>query len=128
MSCEKKFYKCSVCGNLVEVVNFGGGTLVCCGQDMDLLVPNTVDAAVEKHVPVIAIENGKVNVKVGSVTHPMTAEHYIQWICLCSDTRTVFRYLKPGDAPEASFCYDDPAEKFTVYEYCNLHGLWSASV
>jgi len=128
MSCEKKFYKCSICGNLVQMVNVGGGELVCCGQNMDLLVPNTVDASTEKHVPVVTAGDGKLTVKVGSVTHPMTEEHYIQWICLCTENRSVLRFLKPGDDPVAEFCFDDPAEKATIFEYCNLHGLWATEI
>jgi superoxide reductase len=124
MSCEKKFFKCGVCGNLVEMVNTGGGTLVCCGQEMNLLVPNTTEAATEKHVPVVTVADGKATVKVGSVAHPMTPEHWIQWIYVCSGSKGVLKYLSPGDAPEATFCVDDSAER-TAYAYCNLHGLWS---
>ncbi len=128
MSCEKRFYKCAICGNLVEMVNFGGGDLVCCGQNMDLLTANTVEASTEKHIPVVTVENGKVAVKVGSVTHPMTVEHHIEWICLCSDKQSMLKYLKPGDEPAVEFCFDDPSESATVFAYCNLHGLWAANV
>ncbi len=110
-------YKCSVCENIIEVLHAGVGTLVCCEKEMVLKKENTVDAAQEKHVPVI---DGK-KVKIGSVPHPMTEEHYIEWIEATSSSGTVCkRFLKPGDAPEAEF----PFEPVGAREYCNLHGLW----
>lgn len=117
-------YKCGVCGNIVEVVNVGGGELVCCGQPMDLLVANTVDASKEKHVPVIEKTADGYKVKVGSVPHPMEEKHYIQWIELVACGRSYRQFLKPGQVPEASFCLK--ADKVTAREYCNLHGLWQA--
>ena len=92
-------------------------------QGMKELVANTTDAAQEKHVPVVTRENGKVHVQIGSVEHPMLEEHHIEWIALESEGRLVFKYLKPGDKPVADFC---DAASGTVYEYCNLHGLWKA--
>jgi superoxide reductase len=124
MSCEKKFYKCGVCGNLVEMVHVGGGTLVCCGQDMNLLVANSVEASTEKHIPVVDVKDGKVTVTVGSVAHPMTEEHLIQWIYLCTETTGKLVYLKANDQPTATFCLDESG-KGEVFAYCNLHGLWS---
>ncbi len=117
-------YKCNVCGNIVEVVNVGGGELVCCGQPMEHLVENTVDAAKEKHVPVIEKTDTGVKVKVGSVPHPMQDDHYITWIEVIADGRAYRKYLKPGDAPEAEFQIQ--AEGLTAREFCNLHGLWKA--
>ncbi|MFZ5760717.1 MAG: desulfoferrodoxin [Thermodesulfobacteriota bacterium] len=118
-------YKCEVCGNIVEVLHAGGGELVCCGQPMKHLVENTVDAAKEKHVPVIEKIDGGYRVKVGSVAHPMEEKHYIEWIDLIIDNRTVQRtFLKPGAAPQADFCTD--ASEISAREYCNLHGLWRA--
>lgn len=119
MTSQKEIYKCEVCGNIVEVLHAGGGTLVCCGQPMKLQEENTVDAAQEKHVPVI--EDKKV--KVGSVEHPMTEEHYIAWIEATSESgETCKVFLKAGEVPEAEFA-------FVVKEaraYCNLHGLWKS--
>lgn len=122
--CKTKFFICRTCGNLVSLVNAGGGTLVCCGKEMEELVPNTVDAAVEKHVPVINAEGNKVTVKVGSVTHPMTEEHYIQWIYLETKEGIQRKCLKPGDEPKAVFALNDGDKVVSAYEYCNLHGLW----
>jgi superoxide reductase len=117
-------YKCDVCGNIVEVLHGGAGELVCCGQPMKLLVENTVDAAKEKHVPVIEKVEGGVRVKVGSVAHPMEEKHYIEWIQLIADGNAYRRFLKPGDAPEATFMVK--AQNLSAREHCNLHGLWKA--
>lgn len=122
----KKFeiYKCEVCGNMVEMVHEGAGQLVCCNQPMKHMVENSVDAAKEKHVPVVEMSNGKLLVKVGSVPHPMEEKHYIEWIELITDKKVTRKFLKPGDAPEAKFC--KPDGNYTVREYCNLHGLWKS--
>jgi len=117
-----EIYKCSVCGNMVEVINVGGGELVCCGKPMILLAANTVDAAKEKHVPVIEKTSDGYKVKVGSVPHPMEEKHCIQWIELIADGAAYRKFLKPGDKPEADFCIK--ASKVEAREYCNLHGLW----
>ena len=117
-------YKCSLCGNIVEVVNASGGTLVCCGKNMDLLVENSVEAAKEKHVPVIEKTAEGYKVKVGSVAHPMEDKHYIQWIELIADGKAYREFLKPGQAPEAVFCVK--ASAVSAREYCTLHGLWKA--
>ncbi len=118
----KEIYKCDICGNIVEVLHNGPGELVCCGQPMRLIKENTVDAAKEKHVPVIERNGDMVTVKVGSVAHPMEEKHYIEWIELLADGRIYRKHLKPGDKPEASFICK--AEKLVAREYCNLHGLW----
>lgn len=117
-----QIYKCKVCGNIVEVVHTGVGELVCCGEPMTLLVENTVDAAKEKHVPVIEKSGNQVTVKVGSVAHPMEEKHYIEFIELMADGKVYRKFLKPGDKPEATF--EVTAAKLTAREYCNLHGLW----
>ena len=117
-------YKCDVCGNIVEVLDGGAGELVCCGQPMKLLVENTVDAAKEKHVPVIEQTDAGIKVTVGSVPHPMEEKHYIEWIELLADGKAYRQFLKPGDPPEAVFCVE--AQQVSAREYCNLHGLWKA--
>jgi len=109
-------------------LNEGGGTLVCCGNDMEELVPNTVDAAVEKHVPVIEVEGNKVTVKIGSVTHPMVDEHWIEWIYLETKEGVQRKCLKPGDEPKAVFVLNDGDEVVSAYEHCNIHGLWKKEV
>ena len=117
-------YKCSVCGNMVEVIHAGGGEFVCCNQPMDLLAGNTTDAAQEKHVPVIERVNGGVQVKIGSVAHPMQDEHYIEWIEVIVDGKAYRQFLNPGDAPEAFFPVE--GERIEAREFCNLHGVWKA--
>ena len=117
-------YKCDACGNIVEVLHGGAGELVCCGNPMNLLAENTVDAAKEKHVPVVEKTPGGVKVKVGSVAHPMEAKHYIEWIQIIADGKSYRQFLNPGEAPEATFKVD--AEDVTAREYCNLHGHWKA--
>ncbi|HIC85142.1 MAG TPA: desulfoferrodoxin [Desulfobacterales bacterium] len=117
-------YKCEICGNIVEVLNGGKGELVCCNQPMKLLKENTVDAAYEKHVPVVEKTPDGYKVAVGSVAHPMEEKHYIQWIELIADGKSYIQFLNPGQAPEALFKVD--AEQITAREYCNLHGLWKA--
>jgi superoxide reductase len=117
-------YKCEACGNIVEVLHGGGGELVCCGEAMKLMAENTVDAAKEKHVPVIEKVPGGIKVRVGSVAHPMEAKHYIEWIEIIADGKILRQYLAPGGAPEATFTVD--ATNITAREYCNLHGLWKA--
>lgn len=117
-------YKCSVCGNIVETLHAGGGTLVCCGKDMDKLEENTTDAAQEKHVPVKEGSDSGVKVTVGSVKHPMEEAHHIQWIQVMKDGWSCRKFLAPGEEPEEVFCCCD--ESATAREYCNLHGLWKA--
>jgi superoxide reductase len=117
-------YKCEVCGNIVEVLHDGQGELVCCGQPMKLLVEGAVDAAKEKHVPVIEKTAGGFKVKVGSAPHPMEEKHYIEWIEVIADGKAYRQFLKPGEVPEATF--NIAAQKVTAREYCNIHGLWKA--
>jgi len=122
MTKKLQIYKCEICGNIVEVLHKGAGELVCCGQPMALRKENAVDAAKEKHVPVVEKTAGRARVKVGSVAHPMEEKHYIEWIEIISDGKAYRQFLKPGDSPEAKF--DIEAGDVTAREYCNLHGLW----
>ncbi|MCX6778333.1 MAG: desulfoferrodoxin [Candidatus Micrarchaeota archaeon] len=122
MAKQNEIYKCSVCGNIVEVLHPGEGKLVCCGLPMDLQKEKSQDAGGEKHVPVIEkIANG-VKVRIGSIPHPMEASHYIEWIQVFADGKAYRKFLKPGDKPEAEF--EIKADKITAREYCNVHGLW----
>lgn len=122
MASRFEVYKCDACGNIVEVMTGGGGELVCCGESMKLMVENTVDAAKEKHIPVVVATAEGVTVKVGSVAHPMEAKHYIEWIEIIADGNSFKKFLNPGDAPEAKFKIE--AKQVTARAYCNLHGLW----
>lgn len=115
-------YKCEACGNIVEVLHGGAGELVCCGQPMVLLVENTVDAAKEKHVPVVEKVAGGFKVKVGDVPHPMEEKHYIEWVEIIADGKAYRQFLNPGQAPEATFNIE--ADQVNAREYCNLHGHW----
>ena len=118
-----KFYICRHCGNLIGMVNDAGVPMSCCGEKMEVLVPNSVDASNEKHVPVVSIEGDVVHVKVGEVAHPMVEEHFIQWVYLHTERGGQRKSLKPGEAPEVSFTLNGD-KALAVYEYCNLHGLW----
>jgi superoxide reductase len=124
MTDRLQIYKCEICGNIVEVIHEGKGELVCCGEPMKQFVENTVDAAREKHVPVIERTASGFTIKVGSVPHPMEEKHYIEWIEVIADGEAYRQFLKPGEAPEATF--DIAGEKVTAREYCNLHGLWKS--
>ena len=117
-----QIYKCEVCGNIVEMLHEGKGALVCCEKPMKLFKENTVDAAKEKHVPVVEKTADGFKVKVGSAPHPMEEKHYIEWVEVISDGKAYRQFLKPGDAPEAEFHVE--GSQITVREYCNLHGLW----
>lgn len=124
MTTKLEIYKCSLCGNMVEMVHGGEGELVCCGQPMEKLTENTTDAAQEKHVPVIESIEGGYKVSVGSVAHPMAEEHYIEWIELIADGKAYRQFLNPGDEPVAEFAV--AAETVCAREFCNVHGLWKA--
>ncbi len=117
-------YECEICGNMVEVIHTGKGELVCCGKPMKLMEENTVDAAKEKHVPVIEKREDGYLIKVGSVDHPMEDKHYIEWVELIVGEKAYRQFLKPGQKPEALF--DIKEENVSAREYCNLHGLWKA--
>jgi superoxide reductase len=122
-----KFYICRHCGNLIAMVHDSGVPVVCCGEKMEALEPNTVEASGEKHLPSVAVEDGVLRVNVGSVDHPMIPEHLIQWICLQTEKGVQGRALKPGDAPAAAFPLGED-KAVAVYAYCNLHGLWMTKV
>lgn len=123
---ELKIYRCSHCGNIVEKIVDGGVVPVCCGEDMKLLEANTTDAAGEKHVPVITVDGQNVKVAVGSVEHPMTEEHLIQFVILQTEKGLQRVDLTASDKPEANFVLAEGDKVVAAYEYCNLHGLWKA--
>lgn len=122
MAQRLEVYKCELCGNIVEVLHGGEGELVCCGQPMKLMTENTVDAAKEKHVPVMEKTAEGTKVKVGSVPHPMEEKHYIEWIEVIDGGKVYRQFLQPGQSPEAVFNVQGDA--LTAREYCNIHGHW----
>ena len=118
-----KFYICRQCGNLVGLVHQSGVPMMCCGQKMEALEANTVDASGEKHLPVVTVADDVITVNVGSVPHPMTAEHLIEWIFVETEHGGQRKALKAGDEPVVHFALKDD-KAVAVYAYCNLHGLW----
>lgn len=125
---EKKFYICKHCGNMIGMIKSSGVNVVCCGDPMTELKPNTVEASQEKHLPVVTIEGNIVKVKVGSFEHPMTEEHHIAWIYLETEQGGQRKKLAVGSKPEAEFALAGGDKVVGVYEYCNLHGLWLTKV
>ncbi|MCL1831143.1 MAG: desulfoferrodoxin [Oscillospiraceae bacterium] len=123
----QKFYICKKCGNLIGVIDDHRVPVSCCASTMEELVPNTVDAAQEKHLPVVSIDGKNINVKVGSAAHPMTDEHYITFIYIQTEQGGQRKKLFPGSNPEADFVLVDD-KLLAVFAYCNLHGLWKVDV
>ena len=123
---KQKFLKCKHCGNIIAMVHESGVTPVCCGEKMQEMIPGTTEASVEKHVPVYRVEGNRVIVTVGSVAHPMTEEHYIEWVSLSTKLGNQRKLLTPANAPEVCFSICEGDEVEAVYAYCNLHGLWKA--
>ena len=123
-----KIYKCPVCGNVIEKLYDSSVPVVCCGKPMEELKAGVTDAALEKHVPVCEVKDGRLTVKVASVEHPMTKEHYIAFIIAKAGETVMRRELTPEDKPEAEFCLNGYHGNVEVYEYCNLHGLWKAEI
>ncbi|HWR23678.1 MAG TPA: desulfoferrodoxin family protein [Feifaniaceae bacterium] len=128
MANEIRFYRCKHCGNFALMLHASGAPMTCCGETMQEVEANTVDAAREKHVPVVAVDGDTVNVAVGSVAHPMVPEHFIQWIYLETSLGGQYKYLAPGEAPAAAFKLAEGEKAVAAYEYCNLHGLWKAAL
>ena len=125
---ELKFFRCEHCGNIVTMVKDSGVPVFCCGQKMTQLIPGTVEAAHEKHIPVYTVDGNTVQVTVGSVEHPMLDVHYIEWIAVETDKGVSVKWLKAGDAPKTEFVLAEGEKAAAVYAYCNLHGLWRAEV
>ena len=122
-----KFYVCPICGNKVEMIHGSGVPVMCCGQKMVELVPNTVEASGEKHIPVASVDGDLVKVNVGSVDHPMADVHYIEWVALVTENGVQRKHLQPGEAPAVSFRLNGE-KPVAVYAYCNLHGLWMSQL
>lgn len=124
---SQRFFVCKKCGNLIGMIFNKGVPMVCCGEKMEELVPNTVDAAQEKHVPAVVVDGNKVIVDIGSVPHPMLEEHYIEWVYIETKRGGQRKTLSPGEEPHVEFTLIDD-EVINVFEYCNLHGLWKTEV
>ena len=122
---KQKFYICAHCGKIVALVKESGVPVMCCGQKMNEIIPGTVEASVEKHVPVITVNDNIVSVSVGEVAHPMAEEHSILWVYLQTDKGGQRKNLEVGAAPEVVFAIADE-KPIAVYAYCNLHSLWKA--
>lgn len=123
---EQEFYYCKHCGNIIVKVEDKGVPVVCCGEKMEVLTPNTTDGAKEKHLPAYSVRCGKVTVNIGEIAHPMTEEHYINWVKLQTNKGNQFKRLAPNDSPTLTFCIDKDEKVENVFAYCNLHGLWKA--
>lgn len=123
---EKRFFICAHCGNIIVKVRDKGVAVQCCGEKMKEIIPGTSDGAEEKHVPVYDVQNGKVTVTVGEVAHPMTPEHYIEWVCLDTEDGFQYKMLKPNMAPSVSFLISEKDKLKAVYAFCNKHSLWKA--
>lgn len=122
-----RFFRCKHCGNVLQLLCDAGVPVYCCGEEMQELVPGTVEASHEKHVPVVTHEDGGIRVEIGSVLHPMIEEHHIAWICLETAEGALFRFLSIEDEPVA--CFPDTGDRpIAVYAYCNLHGLWKTGL
>jgi len=122
-----KFYSCPDCGLIIEAIHDSGIAPSCCGMKMDELVPNTVEASGEKHIPAVTVEGSTVTVNVGSVDHPMQDVHYIEWVQLVTERGSQRKHLRPGEAPKVVFKLEDD-KPLAVYAYCNLHGLWKTEL
>lgn len=125
MEKNTRFYKCNICGNVIGLIDGDARRMTCCGQPLENLTANTVDASVEKHTPVVEVKGENIVVKVGSVEHPMTEEHYIMWVAVMNGNETTRVRLNPNDKPEVTLPYKKGS---TVYAYCNLHGLWATEI
>lgn len=125
---EMKFYICKHCGNIIAFAKNSGVPVMCCGEKMHEITPNTTDAAQEKHVPVVTVDGNCITVEVGSVPHPMQDEHYIEWISLQTAQGNQRKCLKPGEAPKVQFMICDDDKPLSAMAYCNLHGLWEAKI
>ena len=122
-----KFYRCAHCGNIIHKIYDAGVPVVCCGQKMEEMVPNTVEASTEKHLPKVELEGKMLSVDVGSVSHPMEDKHFIEWVCVETEKGILRKHLNPGEEPKLHF--DLGEEKaVAVYAYCNLHGLWKTEL
>ncbi|HAN44474.1 MAG TPA: desulfoferrodoxin [Ruminococcaceae bacterium] len=128
MDKHQKFFICKHCGNIIGMIKDSGVPIVCCGEKMERLKPNTTEASHEKHLPQISVENNIATVTIGSVPHPMVPEHYIEWVYLLTEKGGQRKNLKAGDEPVLKFALTDDDEVVSAYAYCNIHGLWETTL
>lgn len=121
---EMRFRVCSICGNIIGIIDDSGAPVYCCGREMDIIIPNVEEASGEKHVPQISRDGNTIHISVGEQPHPMTEQHYIRWIAIRTKEGNQRKQLRPGEAPEAKFALCEGDEIIAAYAYCNLHGLW----
>lgn len=121
---KQKFLICHHCGNIAALIRDNGVPIICCGEEMEELIPGTTEASEEKHIPVYEVNGNTVRVTVGAAEHPMTEEHYIEWVCMETEQGIQYAHLNPGDAPKAEFSVLDGDEVLAVYAFCNQHSLW----
>ncbi|MCL1885563.1 MAG: desulfoferrodoxin [Dehalococcoidia bacterium] len=127
MENKLKFFVCKHCGNIALLVNDSGAPLVCCGEHMAEMQPNTTEASVEKHLPVVSLSESTISVKIGSVAHPMDSEHHIAFLYVETEFGGQRKYLKVGEEPSVEFCFTND-KPIAVYAYCNKHGLWKIAL
>ena len=127
MSEKQKFFICGTCGNLLGLILDKGVPMVCCGQKMTELVPNTVEASTEKHLPAVTVSGDSISVQVGSVPHPMEEAHHISFVYVETQRGGQRKCLKTGEEPKVAFSFSDD-KPAAVYAYCNLHGLWKTDI
>lgn len=128
MKNAKRFFKCSICGKIIDIVEDKGPIVVCCGKKMDELVANTTEAAEEKHIPEVQVNDNKVRVQVGSILHPMIKEHYIEWVYVKTNKGGQYKSLEIDKDPVVEFALTEDEKVLEVYAYCNLHGLWKVEL
>ena len=124
---EQRFYICKHCGNMVGLIQDQGVPMVCCGEPMSELVPNTVEASVEKHLPVVSVSDNVISVQIGSAEHPMEEAHHIEFVYVETERGGQRKCLIVGETPSIDFCFTDD-KPIAVYAYCNIHGLWKTEV
>ena len=128
MTNDVRCFRCKHCGNFVGAIHFSGVPMICCGEKMEEVIPNTTDAAQEKHVPEVTVSGREVKALVGSIAHPMTEEHSIQWVYLQTNKGGQRKCLAPNEEPSVIFCLAEDETPVAVYAYCNLHGLWKKEI
>ena len=127
MNTNQKFFRCRRCGNLIGLINDGQAPMICCGEKMTELIPNTVEASTEKHLPAVTVSGDSISVQIGSTLHPMENDHHITFVYVETEHGGQRKSLKIGEEPKVSFCFTND-KPLAVYAYCNLHGIWKTEI